>query len=73
MSEKINGTVPELGDPVRFRPSGFEGEGNDPISLGWLLVPKVVTGKIVYINQDHRFYDVEYEVHGVKLREAFKF
>ena len=65
--------MPELGDKIRFRPAAFAGEMEDPKALGWLMIPRVVTGTIVYINRSHRFYDVEYEVQGVKLREAFKF
>lgn len=65
--------MPELGDKIRFRPAAFVGEGDDPKAMGWMMIPRVVTGTIVYINRPHRFYDVEYEIHGVKLREAFKF
>lgn len=65
--------MPELGDKIRFRPAAFVGEGDDPKAMGWMMIPRVVTGTIVYINRPHRFYDVAYEIHGVKLREAFKF
>lgn len=63
---------PKLGDRISFIPEAFTGE---PV---WHdqkrgAYPRTVTGTVVYINDKHRFCDVEYEVHGYKLREAFKF
>lgn len=65
--------MPEIGEKVRFRPSAFVGEGEDPAPMGWHQIPRMVTGTIVYINRLHRHYMAEYQVHGVTLRESFKF
>lgn len=65
--------MPEIGDKIQFKPEAFMGEERDHETLRWIQLPRVVTGTIVYINRPHRFYDAEYEIHGVKLREAFKF
>ena len=32
-----------------------------------------VTGKVIYIHATHRFFTVEYELYGQRLRENFKF
>lgn len=36
-------------------------------------VPREVTGTIIHINQAHRYFTVEYEVNGYKLRQGIKF
>ena len=36
------------------------------------ILPRVVTGRVVYINAEHRYYVAEYEVNGYRLRESFK-
>lgn len=65
--------MPELGEKVRFRPAAFVAEATREEQRSVFDMPRVVTGKIVYINKPHRYFDVEYEVHGHRLREAFKF
>lgn len=64
---------PDLGEKFYFTPAAFVGEFNNPARSGRRDVPRSVTGRVVYINDNHRYFDVEYEVNGVKLREAFKF
>ena len=32
-----------------------------------------VTGKVIYINWEHRYFVAEYDCQGVKERECFKF
>lgn len=63
---------PKLGDRISYIPEAFTGEPvrHDQKRGDYL---RTVTGTVVYINDKHRFCDVEYEVHGYKLREAFKF
>ena len=56
-----------LGDPFRFRPSGFTGE-----SFGGPRSGKV-TGKVIYVHAAHRVFTVEYEANGRRLRESFKY
>lgn len=34
---------------------------------------KTVHGRVVYINERHRYFTAEAEVNGIKLRESFKF
>lgn len=34
---------------------------------------KILHGRIVYINEAHRYFTAETEVNGIKLRESFKF
>lgn len=63
---------PHIGDPYRFTPSGFTGESAGR-TLGGQEVPRAVTGRIVYINQAHRFFTVAFTVNGVELKESFKF
>lgn len=58
-----------LGDKYRFKPSAFTGA--DP--GGGNPVVGRVTGKVIYIHATHRFFTVEYEIHGKRLRENFKF
>ena len=71
MREKIvNPPAPvALGDPYKFHPSAFTNESPGGIR------PKVgkVTGEVKFIHATHRFFTVEYEVDGKRLRESFKF
>ena len=34
---------------------------------------KHVRGKVVYVNKRHRYFTVEYQLAGGRLRESFKF
>ena len=63
--------MPKLGERVQFTPSALI----KGASFGdhWGDIPGIVTGKIVYINFRHRFYNVEYQCGRSVLREAFKF
>lgn len=65
--------MPELGEKIRFRPAAFVAEATREDQRSVFDMPRVVTGKIVYINKPHRWYDVAYECNGVRLREGFKF
>ena len=58
-----------LGDSYRFRPSAFTGESPGG---GHTMVVRV-KGKVIYIHATHRFFTVEYELYGQRLRENFKF
>lgn len=58
-----------LGEKYRFKPSAFtqcDPGGGRPV-VGW------VTGKVIYIHATHRFFTVEFEVNGKRLRENFKY
>lgn len=63
----------QIGDKVRFIPSGFGAEQTkSPLPGKKDPPPRYVTGKVVYINLAHRYYTAEYEVFGITLRESFK-
>lgn len=59
-----------IGEPYSWTPAAFEG------STGIMSVTTKETtahGRIVYINEAHRYFTAEAELHGIKLRESFKF
>lgn len=58
-----------IGDTHSWTPAAFEG------TSGICSFEKLSTvhGRIVYINERHRYFTVEAEVNGIKLRESFKF
>ncbi len=64
---------PQIGDPYRFAPTGFEGPETDREVTRKNETPKMVTGRIVHVNWSHRFFTVAFTVHGVELRESIKF
>lgn len=53
----------QLGERVRFLPPCFNRDDTE----------NMVTGRIVYINQRHRYYLAEYPAGRQVLREAFKY
>lgn len=55
-----------LGAKVTFIPDAFTLIENPDI-------PVEITGRIVYINPEHRYFRVEAEVNGYTLHECFKF
>lgn len=56
----------KLGAWVTFIPDAFTRIENADI-------PVEITGRIVYINREHRYFRVEAEVNGYLLHECFKF
>ena len=56
--------LPALGEPVTFWPAEFV------IPAG--TRPSII-GHIVYINEPHRYYTVEFQVFGYTMHESFKF
>lgn len=70
MHKAINPPAPvALGDKYRFKPSAFT--QNDP-GGGYSRIG-AVTGKVIFIHATHRFFTVEFEVNGRRLRENFKY
>ena len=56
-----------IGMKVRFSPSwAFKERPGERISAQ-------VTGKVVYINWEHKYFTAEYDCAAVKQRESFKF
>jgi hypothetical protein len=59
-----------IGEPFSWKSAAFEG------SNGIMSVTTKETtahGRVVYINEAHRYFTAEAEAHGYKLRESFKF
>ena len=60
----------ELGDRIRFRPSAFaRTRGED----GGYEIPVEVTGTVIQIHEEHRWYRVEFQMSGCIGHECFKF
>jgi hypothetical protein len=61
-----------IGDTYRFIPSAFIGEKSAKLP-GKQALPRAVTGRVSYINHEHRFFQVTYELNGYSLKECIKF
>ena len=55
-----------VGDPISWRPRAFT-DGDYPGAV------KDLHGRVIYVNEDHRYYTAEAERNGYRLRESFKF
>lgn len=59
-----------IGEPFSWKPAAFEG------STGIMSVTTKETtahGRVVYINEAHRYFTAEADFNGNKLRASFKF
>lgn len=56
-----------IGDTYSWTPAAFEGASG----ICGFKKPRTVHGRIVYINEAHRYFTAE--INGKKLRESFKF
>ena len=63
---------PKIGDKYTFIPEAFIGEASGFLP-GRQAIPRRVTGTVTYINEAHRWFLVEYWVHGFHLSESFKY
>ena len=62
----------KTGEKYRFTPHAFIGEvGKTKSPLP--CIPRRVTGRIVYINEAHRYFTVEARADWATIRESFKF
>ena len=61
----------ELGEKIRFRPTAFQAIEGDKLRL--FGVVEKVTGTVVQIHEEHRWYRVRYEAGGTVQHETFKF
>lgn len=61
----------QVGDKIRFRPHAWLNVGDDKRWAG-VDIPDMVTGRVVYINEAHGIYRVEYDCHGLTQHETFK-
>ena len=64
--------TPRIGAEVKIRPSGLvlDHERRIAYLLGLLMY---LTGVIDYINHDHRYFRVAYQMNSYTLHECFKF
>lgn len=56
-----------VGDTVSIKPSLYISKD------GQSFVDKHVRGKVTYVNRRHRYFTVEYQLTGGRIRESFKF
>lgn len=61
-----------IGDTYSWKPCAYEAMGHEQDQRSG-RARGMVHGRIVYINEKHRYFTVEAEVHGYRLRESFKF
>ena len=59
-----------VGETYSWVPTSWEGANGIVSSL---RTKGTVHGKIVYINEAHRYFTAEADINGNKLRESFKF
>lgn len=59
-----------IGDTYSWIPTSFEG-GNGVSGIKGRSI--TLHGRIVYINEEHRYFMVEANCNGYALRESFKF
>lgn len=58
-----------IGEPFSWKPAAFEGASG----LGSFEKLRTLHGRVVYINEAHRYFTAEADINGKKLRESFKF
>lgn len=63
--------IPEVGAPYCWKPAAFS-DHSDAVA-GILGVTVRLNGRVVYVNEEHRFFRVEARFPGGVLRECFKF
>lgn len=61
----------KVGDKIRFRPHAWLNVGLEKSWAGE-SIPDMVTGRVVYINEEHGIYRVAYDCHGLTQYETFK-
>lgn len=60
-----------VGDIIVFQPAAFERVAH-PINKD-TYTPVSLRGVVIAINEAHRHYTVEAEVHGFRIRECFRY
>lgn len=61
--------VPSLGQTVRFVPSCFENQ--KLVGPGGKKVDRTLTGRVIYIHPQNRFYVVAAKCGDAEIRESF--
>lgn len=71
---KMNTLIPEIGSSWRFLPACFQIQSGNPMALPFQTPDSLyVTGTVVQVHEDHRWFRVEYENRNGKMHECFKF
>lgn len=63
----------DIGDKIRFTPAAFADVSEDSRTHRDFGVVAEVTGTVVQIHEEHRWYRVRYELAGGPQHETFKF
>lgn len=58
-----------IGDTYSWTPAAFEGASG----ICGFEKRKTVHGRVMYINERHRYFTAEADINGNKLRDSFKF
>lgn len=71
---KMNTLIPEIGSSYRFLPACFQIQSGNPMTLPFQAPDSLyVTGTVVQVHEEHRWFRVEYENRNGKMHECFKF
>ena len=62
----------KIGEKVSFIPEGFA-DGPIVTGPGGEKLSSRVTGRVIFVNEQHRYYLVEARVNGSRICESFKF
>lgn len=62
----------KLGDTYTWTPAAWAGEISATPRGGKQIIPRSVTGRIIYIHPDRRYFTVEAVVIGGTIRESIK-
>lgn len=63
--------IPEVGEPICWTPAAFTHNSDKTEYILGITVR--VSGRIVYVNEAHRWYRAEASFPGGTIRECFKF
>ena len=70
----MNTLIPEIGSSYRFLPACFQIQSGNPMSLPFQAPDSLyVTGTVVQVHEENRWFRVEYENRNGKMHECFKF
>lgn len=66
---------PHIGDKVEFVPSAFVSEARNvsPEYIARMRMVYSLPGRVVYVHREHRYYTVEADCGGSRIRESYKF
>lgn len=59
-----------IGEPFSWKPTAFEGASG---IMSVTTKEATAHGRVIYINERHRYFTAGEDINGNKLRESFKF